>query len=48
MLKPIVSFEEGVIKDHLGDLMLVAARFKYVSSSEWGSRRYLDVTLWEE
>ena len=28
--------------------MLVTARFKYVAESEWGSRRYLDVTLLEE
>ena len=25
--------------------MLVTARLKYVAESEWGSRRYLDVTL---
>ena len=29
-------------------LMLVTARLKYVAESEWGSRRYLDVTLLEE
>ena len=28
-------------------LMLVTARLKYVAESEWGSRRYLDVTLLE-
>ena len=27
---------------------LVTARLKYVAESEWGSRRYLDVTLLEE
>ena len=29
-------------------LMLVAARLKYVADSEWGSRRYLDVSLPKE
>ena len=29
-------------------LMLVAARLKYVTDSEWGSSRYLDVSLLEE
>ena len=29
-------------------LMLVAARLKYVADSEWGSRRYLDVSLLKE
>lgn len=28
-------------------LMLVTARLKYVTESEWGSRRYLDMTLLE-
>ena len=28
-------------------LMIVAARLKYVTESEWDSRRYLDVTLLE-
>lgn len=28
-------------------LMLVTARLKYVADSEWGSRRYLDVSLLE-
>lgn len=27
--------------------MLVTARLKYVAKSEWGARRYLDVTLLE-
>ncbi len=27
---------------------LVTARLKYVADSEWGSRRYLDVTLLDE
>lgn len=31
-----------------GALMLVTSRLKYVAESEWGSRRYLDVTLLEE
>lgn len=26
-------------------LMLLAARLKYIADSEWGSRRYLDVSL---
>ena len=29
-------------------LMLVTARLKYVADSEWGSRRYLDVSLLDE
>ena len=29
-------------------LMLVTARLKYVAESEWGSRRYLDITLLDE
>ena len=29
-------------------LMLATARLKYVAESEWGSRRYLDVTLLDE
>lgn len=29
-------------------LMLVAARLKYASDSEWGSRRYLDASLLKE
>ena len=28
--------------------MLVIARLKYVAESEWGSRRYLDVTPMDE
>ena len=28
--------------------MLMTARLKYVAESEWGSRRYLDVTLLDE
>jgi len=28
--------------------MLVTARLKYVADSEWGSRRYLDVSLLDE
>ena len=27
--------------------MLASARLKYVAESEWGSKRYLDVTLLE-
>ena len=35
---------------NVGDtiLMLVTARLKYVADSEWGSRRYLDVSLLDE
>ena len=29
-------------------LMLVTARLRYVADSEWGSRRYLDVSLLDE
>jgi transposase-like protein len=37
----------GTFPDGKSALMLVAARLKYVADSEWGSRRYLDVTLLE-
>ena len=38
----------GTFPDGRSVLMLVTARLKYVAESEWGSRRYLDVTLLEE
>ena len=38
----------GTFPDGNSALMLVTARLKYVSKSEWGTRRYLDVTLLEE
>lgn len=38
----------GAFPDGKSALMLVTARLKYVAESEWGSRRYLDVTLPEE
>lgn len=37
----------GTFPDGESALMLVTARLKYVTESEWGSRRYLDVTLLE-
>ena len=37
----------GTFPDGGSALMLVTARLKYVAGSEWGSRRYLDVTLLE-
>ena len=37
----------GTFSDGNSALMLVTARLKYVAESEWGSRRYLDVTLLE-
>ena len=37
----------GTFPDGKSALMLVTARLKYVAESEWGSRRYLDVTLLE-
>ena len=37
----------GTFPDGKSALMLVAARLKYVADSEWGSRRYLDVSLLE-
>lgn len=36
-----------VFPDGKSALMLVTARLKYVADSEWGSRRYLDVSLLE-
>ena len=38
----------GAFPDGRSALMLATARLKYVAESEWGSRRYLDVTLLEE
>ncbi|MVX61418.1 IS256 family transposase [Enterorhabdus mucosicola] len=38
----------GTFPDGRSALMLVAARLKYVADSEWGSRRYLDVSLLDE
>lgn len=38
----------GTFPDGKSALMLVTARLKYVADSEWGSRRYLDVTLLDE
>lgn len=37
----------GTFPDGNSALMLVTARLRYVAGSEWGSRRYLDVTLLE-
>ena len=38
----------GAFPDGKSALMLVTARLKYVAEGEWGSRRYLDVTLLDE
>ena len=38
----------GAFPDGRSALMLATARLKYVAESEWGSRRYLDVTLLDE
>ena len=38
----------GTFPDGRSALTLVTARLKYVAESEWGSRRYLDVTLLDE
>lgn len=38
----------GTFPDGRSALMLVAARLKYIVENEWGSRRYLDVSLLEE
>lgn len=38
----------GTFPDGNSALMLVAARLKYIAESEWGSRRYLDVSLLDE
>lgn len=38
----------GTFPDGKSALMLVTARLKYIAESEWGSRRYLDVTLLDE
>jgi hypothetical protein len=38
----------GTFPDGRSALMPVTARLKYVAESEWGSRRYLDVSLLDE
>ena len=38
----------GTFPDGKSALMLVTARLKYVADSEWGSRRYLDVSMLKE
>ena len=38
----------GAFPDGKSAPMLVTARLKYVAEGEWGSRRYLDVTLLDE
>ncbi|WP_195666384.1 IS256 family transposase [Eggerthella lenta] len=38
----------GTFPDGHSALMLVAARCKYVAESDWGRRRYLDVSAFEE
>ena len=38
----------GTLPDGRSALMLVTARLEYVAESEWGSRRYLDVTRLDE
>lgn len=38
----------GTFPDENSALMLATARLKYVTESEWGSRRYPDVTPLEE
>ena len=38
----------GTFPDGKSALMLATARLKYVTDSEWGSRRYLDVSLLDE
>ena len=38
----------GTFPDGKSALMLATARLKYVAESEWGSRRYLDMTLLDE
>ena len=38
----------GTFPDGKSALMLVTARLKYIVENEWGSRRYLDVSLLEE
>lgn len=38
----------GTFPDGRSALTLVTARLKYVAESEWGSRRYLDVTPLDE
>ena len=37
----------GTFPDGKSALMLVTARLKYIVENEWGSRRYLDVSLLE-
>ena len=41
-------YSVGTFPDGKSALMLATARLKYVADSEWGSRRYLDVSLLDE
>ena len=36
------------VRPRKSQLMLVTARLKYIAESEWGSRRYLDVSMLKE
>lgn len=38
----------GTFPDGKSALMLVAAKLKHIAESEWGGRRYLDVSMLEE
>ena len=38
----------GTFLDRRSATELVTTRLKYVAESEWGSRRYLDVSLLDE
>lgn len=38
----------GTFPDGKSALMFATARLKYIAESEWGSRRYLDVSLLKE
>lgn len=38
----------GTFSDDKSVLMLVTAKLKYIADSEWGSRRYLDVSIRKE
>lgn len=38
----------GTFPDGKSALMLVTARLKYIAESEWGKRRYLDVSMLKE
>jgi putative transposase len=38
----------GVFQDGQSELMLVAARFRYVTATRWGTRKHINMELLKE